>query len=155
MAVFEFQKQLLVGNRGEEEFSKQFPGFNRTDGRTHDLINDETGETVEIKTETRTLTETPNIFVERWSSIQSQKPGGPWQSKAEYFVFYFEKDNRFFIYNRAELIERVEALVSKLKLISVPNRTYTTQGYAVPREWLKDLEHEAVPPDERIEQIIA
>lgn len=106
-----------------------------------DFLRDD-GKRIEVKTDWYSLDKTEFFFMERWSSIEKQKPGGPWQSldKADVFVYLFIRDGVYFEFdNMGLLVEELDRIVSKLKLIRIPNRGYTGGGYKVPIKDLTDL----------------
>lgn len=145
--VSDFHTDLKVGHEGEERFAKYYPEFKRTDGRSHDLVNVNTGETVEVKFETRTSKETPNFFVEYISNESKMSPGGPWQSKADYFCFWFSDDVHF-VFRTEEFRDRAEQWIeqTKRKPYQIPNKGYFTLGYPMPRKWFQDLEQSSHTP---------
>lgn len=137
--VRDFNYDLKIGHEGEDRFASKYPEFKRTDGRSNDLIS-KTGETVEVKFETRTSKETPNFFVEYISNESKKSPGGPWQSKADYFCFWFSDDVHF-VFRTEEFRERAEHRIkqAKLKPVRIKNKGYDTLGFPMPRKWFEDL----------------
>ena len=89
---------------------------------------------------------TANFFMELFGDAQEGKMGGPWramQDGLDYFVYYFPKNKTFFWFKPVELCTRLDNLVAKmgLKPKEIKNKTWSTIGYAVPREMLADIEH--------------
>lgn len=100
------------------------------------------GKKVEVKTDWYSLDSTEFFFIERWSDVDKKKPGGPWQSqdKADIFVYLFIRDGVYFEFDDMDaLVNRLEDLTKKLKLIRIRNRGYSGGGYKVPLADLADL----------------
>lgn len=135
--VHDFKESLAVGHAGEASFMLLMPGLTRLDGRKNDFVIEATGETVELKTDSYCMTNTSNFFMERWSSWADQKPGGPWQSKSTYYVYYFKQNNTAFVFKTDELRAFLET--QTFRGITIPNKGWTTVGFKVPRELLKHL----------------
>lgn len=140
MRTFDFHEQLRQGHLGEDLFSRAYPNFIRTDGRKHDLICIVTGKTVEVKYETRTTNKTGNVFVERWSDWDRKKEGGPWQSNADYYCFWFS-DGEHFIFETDEFRKMAEQLIAKFKwkIHEIQNDGYVTKGYPIPRKMFEEI----------------
>lgn len=136
-----FRTDLARGQVGEALFHKQFPHLTRLSGREADFIDENTGATYEIKTDSRSLAATPNFFMERWSDLEKQKPGGPWQALGKgitYFVYMFPVSNAIYIFDTATLVTALELLESPNKR-NIANRTWTTQGWLVPRSEIIEI----------------
>jgi hypothetical protein len=100
-----------------------------------------------------TFSNISNIFVERYSDSARKTDGGPFRdngAQSDFFVYYFEPNKTFFIYNTQELAKRVSELIETLKLkpVSIPNKSWITTGYPIPRKMLEDLELSYSPSDE-------
>lgn len=134
--AFDFKTQLKVGDKGEqwllENYHEPLTPF---EGRAYDFV-DQHGRPLELKTETRSITDTPNFFIERWSDVDKKKPGGPWQSiekGVEVLVYLFYPSQTYFVFDSLSLlIKNIEDRNLKEKLII--NRGYTASGYVVRRE---------------------
>jgi hypothetical protein len=81
---FSFKEKLKEGLAREQEFLRL---WGKTLGLTASPTSEwgfdmyhASGQKAELKTEARAFESTPNVFVERWSSMEAQTPGGPWQS---------------------------------------------------------------------------
>lgn len=137
-----FHQSLKVGQAGEAAILELVPGLTRLSGRKSDFsLNDEL---IELKRDTYSVHKTANLFIERWSNFEAQKPGGPWQSithGSTQYWYFFSQNKRLYQFKLADLLEQLEAweLSEKPKLISVPNKGYTTKGYKVPRELLLSI----------------
>lgn len=135
--TFHFGEQFNFGNKGESDFLKYYKAIKSSD-RAYDFILNK--ETVEIKTESRTLEQTPNFFIERYSDIDKLKPGGPWQSiNTNYFIYYFINDKTFFWFKSKELCSFLDIWIETQKPIYIKNRTYTSVGFKVPRDIVSHL----------------
>jgi hypothetical protein len=144
--TFSFNKQLNTGNLGESLFYQAHCGtLNRTDGRKNDFQVKETGEGLELKTDTYSMAKTPNFFIEHISNESKGSPGGPWQSLANgtpNFVYFFVSDLTCFQFKTDELCARLDLIIPTLKPVRVENPKYTTIGYRVPRDTLADIYRE-------------
>lgn len=139
--TWDMQTQLAVGAAGELAFLKKYTDLVHLDGRKGDFIG-VTKRKIELKSDTRSITKTPNFFIERWSSLEKQKPGGPWQSKEHgcyYFVYLFVKEGTIYWMEVEPLLEWIEKHESEYKRIKVFNRGWTAEGLLVPRASLEHL----------------
>ena len=145
--VHEFEKSLKTGEIGQNLFLSYFPVYRDiSDGHGTDFIHQD-GSTLELKTETRSLFATPNFFVERYSDFNKKTPGGPWQAlekKSDRFAWLFLPNKKLFIFKTVELVAALEGMLQKQALIlspgnipnhlkMIPNKTYTTAGWAIKR----------------------
>lgn len=134
-----FQADLKRGQQGEQDFLRLFTKLTGTDGRKGDIVAPD-GK-IELKTDFYSMAQTPNFFIERYSSIEVMSPGGPWQAKAhgcKYFVYYYAGDKQGYIFLVEDLLQQLEALeaAARLKPVEVRNKKWTTVGYKVPRSLL-------------------
>jgi hypothetical protein len=110
------------------------------------------GQKAELKTEARPFESTPNVFIERWSSIESQTPGGPWQSRVKgvsllYYWFPLvagETAGRVLLFDSLPLlILNVEKRGLVLKEVANKEENgrpaFRGGGYAVKRDSLRHL----------------
>lgn len=137
-----FQADLKRGQQGELDFLQLFTKLVGTDGRKGDIVAPD-GK-IELKTDFYPMTQTPNFFIERYSSVEVLSPGGPWQAKAhgcKYFVYYYTTAGYGYIFETEDLVQQLEKLetAGKLKPTEVRNRKWTTVGYKVKREQLKPI----------------
>ena len=142
---FSFREQLAIGEAGERLFIERYPRpLRKNHSHNSDLICLETGERIELKTDTHSLQDTPNFFIERWSNMEEQKPGSLWQSrkKADVFIYYYSQDGMYWTFKDIKaLIKRIEELDKKtpLPVRMVKNKSWTTSGFLVKRELIDDL----------------
>lgn len=134
--IHDFSKSLEWGQAGEIEFIKLWPELTRENGREYDFILPN-GETVELKTDNYDMQRTENFFMERWSSWADKKPGGVWQSKATYFVYYFIKNQTAFVFDTIKLRHYLDT--QKYGGIQIKNKGWTTVGFKVPRKELESF----------------
>lgn len=136
--VFDFNEQIKLGRVGERLLLKHWPDAVRrnADIKGVDFI-DLHGRKIELKSDSYPMAKTPNFFFERFSSIESQSPGGPWQAVAKgatVLVYLFTKDRTWFVFeDLPRLLIELNALTRELPLKRVPNKGWVTGGYAVPR----------------------
>lgn len=140
MKIFQFHKQLKTGDAGEQWLLQNYDRPLRLyEGREFDFYDD-LNRRVELKTETRSLEDSPNFFIERWSDISKKKPGGPWQSvdKADVLVYLFLPSQTYFVFDSIPLlISEIEE--RKLTLKEIQNKGFTAGGFVVKRNSLAHL----------------
>lgn len=134
-----FRRSLKRGSTGEFRFHAMHPTLIRTDGKVEDFktLN---GKLVELKTESRSTLETPNIAVEMQSS--EKRPGALQRAvddNIDYIVYLFAND-LYFCYNPKKLLEYVLAAKVKYRHVDIPNKGYTSVVVLVPRADLLHLE---------------
>ena len=125
---------------------KRFEGFKHTtEGMSMgDMYNPITNEWVEIKADSY---DSGNFFMERFSKLEEKSPGGPWQSKAKFYVSYHYKQDKIYIFRKRELIAGLEELIKDKAIDSklmrehtVPPKltggNYHTFGYVVNQDFL-------------------
>jgi hypothetical protein len=137
--VFSFKGQLKKGQEGEERIHKLFPNWIRTDGMVEDFITGG-GSSVEIKTESRTTKQTPNLALE-WESSPG-KPGAIERAvndNIDYIVYLFA-DNIYYAYRPKRLLAFMQKYKDKYRHVKIRNATYYTTVILIPREDLKEFE---------------
>lgn len=138
--IFGFKNQLNVGDIGEKDFAVYYKELSpaKSDDRAIDFhLN--TGESVELKTDTYPMVKTPNFFFETVGNTNSGKLGGPFRAKEDgvkLFVYYYLSDKQFFWFDSKKLCALIEKMIStnKFKIKVIKNKTWETHGYALPRE---------------------
>lgn len=138
-----------VGNQGEEEFRKNWtlihPELTLThpNDQTHDFLILETGQSVELKTDTYDPEKTPNFFMERYSDINNQSPGGPWRAREHgisLFVYFFPKGRIWYeFWNVPHLVDTLDELTKNQSMFNIRNHAWTTGGFKVDRESIKNM----------------
>lgn len=136
-----FKADLSIGQAGEELLLKMWPSLERLSGRHSDFLTP-TYELLELKTDRRRLSDTPNMFIEVWSNKQLKRPGGLWQAfgrGSTLWAYMHLPDQIVHIYRTVQLLEYVEARIGEgrhapLKVREVWNPRYTTVGVLLPRE---------------------
>ncbi|HVU10642.1 MAG TPA: hypothetical protein VHD90_05160 [Phototrophicaceae bacterium] len=92
---------------------------------------------VEVKCESSyTRATTPNLAIERYSSIERQSPGGPWSTDADFYAHIYT-DGLLVIMNRKRLVTWLESELARdphaFTYKEIPNAGWTTGTYLVPR----------------------
>lgn len=142
--IFDFKEQLQCGERGEELFLEHYPKRLRIHpDRDGDFIEEHSGRKIELKTDTYNINKSPNFFIERWSDVHREKPGGPWQALehgCDIFCYMFVRHNIYFQFNDLPaLVEKLEDLTGSKGLIYIKNGRWITAGHKVPRRDLEEL----------------
>jgi hypothetical protein len=93
---------------------------------------------VEVKVElSYTRSSTPNLAIERYSSIDRLTPGGPWSTDADFYAHIYT-DGLLVVMNRRRLVAWLDAEIARdpqvFSFREIPNASWTTGTYLVPRE---------------------
>lgn len=143
--LFDFQKQLNIGNQGEQDFIKFYPELSpvKSVDRKFDFILGN-NLTVELKTDSYNMMNTENFFMERFSDMQKRTLGGPWRAKRDrvrYFVYYYSQNGTFFWFETDQLCDvlKKEIATKKYKPKIIRNKGWNAKGYTIPREKLKHI----------------
>ena len=141
---FSFKDQLKVGDKGEKIFFDNYPAdLMLYSGREYDFVCKESKKKIEVKTDTYNMDKTVNFFFERYSDLNKETPGGPWrakQDKVDTFCYLFLKNNMCFEFpDVKKLVNRLKILTKKKGLVYIKNTAWTTAGYKIKREDVKDL----------------
>lgn len=138
---YEFKKDLVRGHSGEHSFYQKYQHLlSHLDGRNADFEINKTGETIELKTDYYDENLTDNLFIERYS--YDDKNGGPWQSADKnitYYIYQFHSTGNMYCFNTKQLVKKMAKYAANLQLVPVKNKGYTTYGYKVNKQLLKDL----------------
>lgn len=143
-AAFDFKAQLEVGSRGEELFMANYPRpLEIWPGRDGDFIVKETGQKLEVKTDTYNIEKTPNFFIERYSNVAKKSPGSVWQALehgCSIFCYMYVRHNIWFEFNDLPALrDRLDKLIEGKGYIAIKNKGWITAGYKIPRIELADL----------------
>lgn len=141
---WDMKVQLEVGDRGEQLFMEKYPGkIELFPGREYDFTCLDTGAKIELKTDTYNMTKSNNFFMERFSDVHKETPGGPWRAERDnidIFVYYFVRHNTWFQFtDLPQLVERLNLLTTKNGLVYIKNKGWVTGGYKINRDKLADL----------------
>lgn len=144
---FDFKTQLLLGKFSQRIFNYIYPHALIYVGDTikeYDFIRVFDGAKIELKTEIRKISSTPNFFFEKYSSLENKKLGGPWQNSkiVDNFIIYFILDDIYFEFNLKKLLKVLNKITDKYSdkdFILIKNKDYTSAGFIVKREYLLDL----------------
>ncbi|OHD41428.1 MAG: hypothetical protein A2086_06545 [Spirochaetes bacterium GWD1_27_9] len=156
MKIFDFNEQLPIGKTGELIFSQIYKNLNiklsedkRWDFELGDKIK------IELKTDTYNMEATENFFMELYSDSDKGTLGGPWRALSdgvEYFVYFYISNGTFFWFKTQELCNALENIIAQfnLKLKAISNKGWTTQGYLINRDLLKNVicQLDVVPSNE-------
>lgn len=144
--LFLFDKQLKVGDQGEQFFLEHYPRkLEIIKHRYCDFKVKTSNELIELKTDTYDMLKTSNFFFERYSDYNAQSPGSVWQSRPKnvsIFCYLFINNKTWFEFRDLDkLIDRLDNIINDKKLgkIFIQNRGWTTVGYKINRDDLKDL----------------
>lgn len=140
MKTFDFQEQLAKGNAGEIKFLKAYPDLTRLDGRKGDFIGFSKHK-IELKTDSRSTKDSPNIFIERIRNESTGAMGGPFQAKeheVHYFVYLFS-DGIIYWFETEELVVHLEAHQADYAVRRIFNKGWTAVGWLVSRASLEHL----------------
>lgn len=149
--MFNFKESLKKGAKGEERFLLINPkGLTRLDGRKNDFIYKDIH--IELKSDSYGIHGSPNFFIEKWSDVDSKKPGGPFQAlekNNELFIYYYppkegQEDDVYFVFQTKRLVSFLNKNTEKYTLINIHNRAWITQGYKIPRVDLSHLYTEVI-----------
>lgn len=138
--VFNFKKQLDVGNIGEQLFLDTYEGAVKSTDLKYDFLIGDTK--VELKTDSWRMEDTPNFFMEKISNSNKNSIGGPYramQDNIDFFVYLFIKDNVFFWFDSKRLCRTLDRLTKNMKYHKIWNRSYDTLGHLIPRDSVKHL----------------
>ncbi len=143
---FNFKSQLKLGSLGETLFFEaNCSNLYRLDGKHGDFQCKRTKAITELKTDYWNMEATPNMFFERYSDMDKQSPGGPWQSLlhgAKYFVYFYVQNLTYFRFECEGLVAALDTIIPDLKPTEVKNTSHITLGYRVPRDTVIHLAKE-------------
>jgi hypothetical protein len=138
--TFGFARQKAIGQAGEARFLAHYQDIHRLDGRGGDFVGN-SGRLIELKTDSYTTEATPNFFMERWSDVEKQKPGGPFQAKEKglyYFVYTYASGEAYWFHVK-ELVRFLNRTADDYQYREIMNRAWRGGGYLVPRDRLSHL----------------
>lgn len=140
--VFDFDEQMELGDLGEKLFKEEYKSISPV--KSEDLNYDfNTSEgTVELKTDSYCMHRTKNFFMEKFSDNNNKNLGGPWRAfshNVDYFVYLFVEQNTYFWFEPEKLCLFLDDYIKDLSYINVKNKGWTTVGYKIPREALKNV----------------
>ncbi len=97
---------------------------------------------IEVKCESSyTRVTTPNLAIERYSSIERHNPGGPWSTDADFYVHIYT-DGLLVIMNRLRLTHWLDGELARdpqaFNYREIPNAGWTTGTLLVPRQLVRE-----------------
>jgi len=94
-------------------------------------------EYIELKMETRTSRETPNLAIERYSNTEKKTNGGIWETQARFYAHIYS-DGLLVVMNRRLLLDWLIANYDTFRQFQARNKNYTTSGILVRRTEAKE-----------------
>jgi hypothetical protein len=162
-----FKGSLRMGDLGQRLFYEAFcDELEPIDGFTGDFKFRDSDVKLELKTDFYDMRKTPNFFIERFSSVEKESPGGPWQALehgCKYYAYFYVNNLTLFIFDTEILTRELKKILKDFEPTHIKNKTWTTEGYRVPRARLNHiyeevrltLSKEAFSEDERSDDEIA
>lgn len=143
-----FKSKLKQGQSGEDRLHKLFPDWLRADGRVADFVTAD-GHLVELKTESRSTADTPNLAIEMASS--PGKAGAIERAVTDNIdmIVFMYSDDKLFAYHPAALLEFANVHRKKYRTVFVPNDGYDTEVLLIPRSAVTHLERNLSELDSR------
>jgi len=141
--AYNFHNSLVAGHIGESRFKMLHPQMVATDGQTCDFVSSITGLKYEVKTESRSVFETPNVAIELSSSFG--RPGALHNAfkHSDVLVYQFAS-GQLFAYDIKRLYYWMKKYKHNYRQVSVRNLTYSSTVALVPRKHLTFLQTDIV-----------
>ena len=137
-----WEGSLILGKKGEDFFYENYKNFlNKSDDLRWDFTT-KSGLKIDLKCDQYPSHATKNIFVETIANTNKKSKGGPYKSAqdgVDLFVYMFQDTKEVYCFRPSELIDVVEKESSNLFIRTVRNKTYNTQGYAIPKVKVLDI----------------
>lgn len=135
-----FSADLKRGHAGEALWLANNPELTHLNGREADFIDYMTGATFEVKTDYYSMLQTPNLFMELYSS--AGKLGGPfqaWSKGITNYVYIYWPEKIALTFKVDELVYLVATYAEQHPecRFNVENASWTTVGARIPRAALK------------------
>jgi hypothetical protein len=133
MANYDFNKDLIIGNKGEEVVLNDLISLgaivliNRTDNSDYDFMVSQNGNNITYECKTDFFPDTGNIFIE---TKCRGKDSGIYVTKADWFVTYFTSTNEIWYIKTKDLKELIENVPHK-KTKNAGDKGSGTEGYLV------------------------
>ena len=143
---YEWDTQKKVGDKGETLFLQYYPNYKKGDGFIADFLLGE--QKIELKTDTWSMEDTENFFMEYISDIKRGNPGGPFRAREEgvdVYVYFYIKNKTFYWFDVVSLTDFLYEYIKDKKYKTVKNKAWITSGYTVPRS---TIEHLAIRVDD-------
>ena len=145
--IFNFEEQIKIGNIGEKRFLSKYPNFLKVGSGCEivDFKHKINKTTVELKTDSYDVFDTPNMFMETISNDRKRTKGGPFRGEGiiDFYVYYFLKNDIAFWYETNELCNKLRKLREYINIgnatIEIKNNGYNTLGRKVNRLDIKDV----------------
>jgi len=140
--VCDFHEDLDRGLMAEEKFRTLFPRLEKSTVKEYDFTF--LDKKIELKTEFRTMEETPNICFEMISNTTKGTLGGPFQSQShgvDFFICFYIKNNKYFIFEVDELCTWIKENYKRYGPQLKPNKGYYTKYVLIPRDDIMAIEY--------------
>ena len=88
------------------------------------------------------MSKTENYFMERYSDTERGTTGGPWRAArddVDYFVYMYLQQKRCFWFDSKQLVKFLDEYCKGKRLVEIPNKSWVTTGYLVPRKAVDHL----------------
>jgi len=141
--MYNFSKSLVAGHLGESRFKMLYPQMTATDGRTCDFISTLSGLRYEVKTESRSIFETPNVAIELSSSAGRKGALHNAFAHSDIIVYQFAS-GQLFAYDVKKLFYWIRKHKQNYRTVTIPNTTYKSTVLLVPRKHLEFLRTEVI-----------
>lgn len=136
---YNFRKSLIAGQLGENRFKRLFPQMMATDGLTCDFISRDTNLRYEVKSESRSIFETPNVAIEISSSAGRRGALHNAKQYSDIIVFMFGS-GQLFAYDIKKLFYWVRHNRDAYRHVMISNGSYNSEVVLVPRKLIAFLE---------------
>ena len=153
--TYDFKEQLAKGQAGEQLIHDYFSQLERLDGFSSDFIIN--GKGIELKTDFYDPTVTPNFLIERYSDSERLTDGGPWKALkdgSQYYLYLFYQTKELYIIDTKDLVTYLDANHHHFNRAYIPNKTWVTMGYKVPRHLLTAIYQKITLTDTHNKDII-
>lgn len=133
MANYDFKKDLVIGNKGEDVVLNDLISLGakvlvrRTDNSDYDFMISQNGNKITYECKTDFFPDTGNIFIE---TKCRGKDSGINVTKADWFVTYFTHSNELWYIKTNELKELIEFVPHK-KVVNSGDKGSGTEGYLI------------------------
>lgn len=144
--VFKFGKQFAAAQPATEKVLRWLNGQGKV--RAYDVQHlrpffykgdimlvypDKRVKYLELKIESRASTETVNLAIEKYGSIEQQRLGSVWDSQSDFYA-HFYRDGLLVWFDRLELKIWMDGHYQDYPTFTAQNEGYSSYGYLVPRE---------------------
>lgn len=144
--VFDYYESLYSGKKSEKEFINKFcVKLEESNEWDFDFYMPTPNGLATVELKSDNYKRSPNFAMETIRDIELNTPGGPWQSKAKYFIYSFKNQNKYYLFETSALVELLNNLLTKkafkrVRTTTVKNgRTYQTESLLIPIKLLESV----------------